>query len=226
MKMIKMTDRVYYYPCESETDRPNLGYIKGDNFAVAIDAGHSEKHVKEFYKTLQEEGFTLPSVTILTHWHWDHAFGMHVVNGLTIANSRTNQHLLEFKDRLDKEGTKFFLDIHETIRNEYGNGEPVIVVPADIIFEDELLIDAGNCPIKLIRTESSHTDDCTLVQIVNERIVFLGDSSCGDFPSGVKDKDLCEKYVTTLSSLDVDMCLEGHWTPDTPEGVIADVLSE
>lgn len=225
MKLIKLSDRIFYYPYESDNDRPNLGYIRGDNFAVAIDAGHSAKHVEEFYKELEKEGYPLPTVTILTHWHWDHSFGMHAVNGICIANSRTNQHLLDFKDRLEKEGKEFFLNIHETIRVEYKEDTPVIVVPADIVFDKELLIDAGNCPIRLLTCDSPHTDDSTLVQIVNERIVFLGDAGCGVFPIGTKDRELCEKYAATIASLDVDKCLEGHWTIDTPEGIIEDVLN-
>lgn len=225
MNLVKMTDRVFYYPHQPDKDRPNIGYIKGDNYSVAIDAGHSFAHIKEFYNALTEDGFPLPSVTILTHWHWDHSFATHAINGLSIANSRTNQHLIEFKERIEKEGTDFFFNIHETIRNEYGNNEPIIIVPADIVFDNELFIDAGNCPIKLMRTKSPHTDDSTLIQVVNERILFLGDSTCGDFPSGIKDRTLCEEYVATISSIDVDVCLEGHWDPDTPQGIIDDVLN-
>lgn len=39
-----MSERVWYYPYESERDRPNLGYIKGDNWSLAVDAGHSATH--------------------------------------------------------------------------------------------------------------------------------------------------------------------------------------
>ena len=42
---------------------------------------------------------------------------------------------------------------------------------------------------------------------------------------GKKDKDLVDKFVATISSLDVDRCLEGHWTPDTLEGIIEDILN-
>lgn len=43
MKMLKrLSDRIWYYPMEEERDRPNLGYIRGDNWSLAVDAGHSE----------------------------------------------------------------------------------------------------------------------------------------------------------------------------------------
>ena len=49
MELTKVTNCVWFYPFEKERDRPILGYIKGDHFSVAVDAGHSEAHTKEFY---------------------------------------------------------------------------------------------------------------------------------------------------------------------------------
>ena len=190
-----------------------------------MDAGHSAAHTEEFYNALREEGLPLPSLTVLTHWHWDHSFGMHAVNGLTIANRKTNQYLLGFQEKIMMNGSGFFLDMHETIRKEYSNNTPVIVKPADIVFEGELLLDAGNCPIRLFQAESPHTDDATLVHIIDEKFLFIGDANCGEFPSGIKDKELVDKYLAPISSSDVDRCLEGHWTPDTLEGIIEDILN-
>ena len=85
MKLNRLTERVWVFPYEEERDRPNLGYIRGDRWSLAADAGHSEAHVKEFYKALEEEGLPLPRITVLTHWHWDHTFGMHAVHGLCLA---------------------------------------------------------------------------------------------------------------------------------------------
>lgn len=224
MKLVRLTERLWYYPYEFDRDRPNLGYIKGDNWSLAVDAGHSASHTEEFYKALEEEGLPLPSLTVLTHWHWDHTFGMHAVNGLCIANSKTNQHLIEYCDRIAKEGPEWFIKSHETIEKEYADNSNVIVVPADIVFDGELLLDAGNCPIRIFQTESPHTDDCTLVHVINERLCFIGDANSGVFPGGEKDKGLCESLVKTLSSIDVDRFLEGHWTPDTLQGIVDDLM--
>ena len=95
MKLERLTERVWVYPYEEERDRPNLSYIKGDRWSLAVDAGHSDDHVREFYRALEKEGLPLPALTVLTHWHWDHTFGMHAVNGKTIARFETNRELLE-----------------------------------------------------------------------------------------------------------------------------------
>lgn len=225
MELIKFSDRIWYYPYESERDRPNLCYVRGDNLALAIDAGHSEAHLKEFYHALELKGLPLPSLTVLTHWHWDHSFAMHAVNGLCIANRKTNEYLLNFKEELKEKGNEFFLNMHDTIRKEYASGQEVIVKEADIIFEGELFLELGNCPIKLMQITSPHTDDSTVIQVMNERVLFIGDANGGEFPTWVKDKELTERFVDELSSIDVDMCIEGHWTPDTKQGIIDEVLS-
>ena len=93
MKLIQVTDRIWYFPLDDTKDRPILGYIRGDRFSVAVDAGHSAEHVQEFYAAIKAAGLPLPALTVITHWHWDHTFGMHAVNGLTLANRRTNEHL-------------------------------------------------------------------------------------------------------------------------------------
>ena len=71
----------WIFPLESAKDRPNLGYVLGKETALAIDAGHSSSHVEDFYRALEAEGLPLPDLTVITHWHWDHTFGMHAVHG-------------------------------------------------------------------------------------------------------------------------------------------------
>ena len=47
MELKKLTEHIWYMPYESERDRPNLCYVKGDNWSLAIDAGHSAAHTKK-----------------------------------------------------------------------------------------------------------------------------------------------------------------------------------
>ena len=90
MKLNRLTQRIWVYPYEEERDRPNLSYIRGDRWSLAVDAGHSAEHTEEFYRALEETGLPLPKLTVLTHWHWDHTFGMHAVQGL-VPCQRTDQ---------------------------------------------------------------------------------------------------------------------------------------
>ena len=217
MELTKVTDRVWFYPFEKERDRPILGYIKGDNISIAVDAGHSDAHTKEFYSALEAAGLPLPKVTVLTHWHWDHTFGMHSVNGICISNSLTDSYLRQFKQKVDEKGIEVFLSLDECIRKEYEGNKPVIITFPDVVFTDELSIDAGNCPIRLFRSKAPHTDDSTLVFVEREKVLFLGDAAGGTFPTWGKNPELCNQLADTIDALDVDVCLESHWTPETKQ---------
>lgn len=224
MNLNRLTERVWVYPYEERRDRPNLSYIRGDNWSLAVDAGHSKEHTREFYRALEEEGLPLPKLTVITHWHWDHTFGMHAVHGLCLANERTNQYLDAFRRRLEAEGTEFFLEMDERIRNEYEDGKPVVVTPADLVFRGEMLLDAGNCPIRVFQAEAPHTDDSTLIEIPGEKLLILGDCTGGAFPEWTVDQTLADKLAQTVRQINPEICLPGHWTPLSPEIIIQDLL--
>ncbi len=226
MRLDRLTERIWVYPYEEERDRPNLSYIRGDRWSLAVDAGHSDDHVREFYQALENVGLPLPELTVLTHWHWDHTFGMHAVHGLCLANERTNLYLSDFRAKLEKEGPAFFLSMHESIRREYLNGKPVVVTPADLVFRRGILLDAGNCPVRVFRAEAPHTDDSTLVEIPDEKVLILGDCTGGTFPDWAMDHALAVKLADTVRKLNPDVCLPGHWTPLAPDIVIEDLLND
>ena len=224
MNLNRLTERIWVYPYEQERDRPNLSYIRGDRWSMAVDAGHSAEHTQEFYRALEEAGLPIPKLTVLTHWHWDHTFGMHAVHGLCLANEKTNRHLKIFRKRLEAEGTAFFLEMDERIRNEYADGKPVIVTLADLVFQGEILLDAGNCPIRVLQAEAPHTDDSTLVEVPGEKVLILGDATGGAFPEWTVDPVLAGKLAETVGKIKPEICLPGHWTPLSPEIIIQDLL--
>ncbi len=224
MELNRLTERIWVYPYEEERDRPNLGYIRGDRWSLAVDAGHSAAHTRAFYGALEAAGLPLPRLTVLTHWHWDHTFGMHAAEGLCLANADTNRHLAEFRDRLAREGMGCFLSLHESIRREYADGKLAVITLADLVFAQEIRLDAGRCPVRVFRAEAPHTDDSTLIEVPGERMLFLGDAAGGPFPDHVRDPALCEKLAWAIRDSAADLCLEGHWIPQSRAETIRDLL--
>ncbi len=223
MKLFKLNDRIYYSEYEDLRDRPTIGYIKGDNYSIAIDAGHSKEHLDEFYDALKENNLPLPMLTVITHWHWDHSFAMHAINGLSIANKRTNEYLLDFINKRSKENDLKFLYLDPSIALEYKDNKEIIVVPADIIYEKELILNPGGIEVKLFEAISPHTDDSTLVLLPKEKILFFGDALSGVFPTWIADDELKRQFRETIESLDVEYCIGGHWNIFTKEELINQV---
>ena len=224
MELKRLAGHIWYMPFETERDRPNLGYVKGNNWSLAIDAGHSAAHVREFYTLLERENLPLPALTVLTHWHWDHTFGMHAVNGLCLANEKTDRYLSEWKAKIERNGPGEFFALHESIRREYSGGAAVIVKQADMAFSGEITLDLGGCRVKVIQAEAPHTDDSTLIFVEQDKTLFLGDSAGDDFFTGEKRADLCGKLADTVREINPEVCLEGHWTPADMQDTLTDLM--
>ena len=226
MELIRVSERVLYGRFEAERDRPNLAYVRGDRWSLAVDAGHSEAHVREFYRALEDAGLPLPEVTVLTHWHWDHTFGMHAVHGRTIASRRTDGYLRAARERIAREGTGWILALDPSVALEYAGGAPVTVVPADVTYEGRLLLDAGNVPAEVFEAPSPHTDDATLVYLPTEKLLILGDAPCGVFPTWSTDPAQGRKLIAAVEATGAELCLSGHWLMETRRELVDSVEAE
>ncbi len=224
MELKRLTERIWYFPYEEERDRPNLGYIRGDRWSLAVDAGHSDAHIAAFYDALRENGLPLPALTVLTHWHWDHTFAMHAANGLCLAGQKTNARLAAFRDRIAREGTEVFLSLDESIRAEYAGGRKVVITLADLVFSGEMTLDPGGCPVRVFEAEAPHTDDSVLVYAEKEKVLFTGDAAGGEFPTWEKDEALSQKLAAVIEATGAEICLEGHWQPQPRQEMIRDLL--
>ncbi len=163
---------------------------------------------------------------VLTHWHWDHTFGMHAVKGLTLANGKTDLHLAKWKNKIEKDGPGEFFALHESIRREYRGNPEVIVKQADMAFAGEMTLNPGGCRVRILQTEAPHTDDSTLVYVSDDKTLFLGDSAGDEFFTGIRRADLCRKLADTISAINPEICVEGHWNPVSTEETLADLTGD
>ena len=221
----RISEHIWILPFNTLKDRPNLGYILGDEKALAVDAGHSSSHVKCFYDAIRSEGLPLPQLTVITHWHWDHTFGMHAVNGETLARPETSEKLAEIQAEMDADPDKAarFLNSDPTIHREYAEGVPLKVVPADKIVTENREIDLGGVTVELIKSESPHTEDALLVFVPGDRVLFVGDAHLGEYPSWRMDWDKLAALTDKVRSLDADVVIDGHWKPYTKEQFLAEI---
>lgn len=215
MELRKISDRVFYYPHQPETDRPMLAYIKGDKIALAIDAGNSANHVDEFYSAIEFSMLKKPDFTVITHWHWDHTFGMHHISGASIAHNKTNEFLnSEKKKLLNKDYLDFLKNDDECLNKEYANNKEVVIVNSDLKFEGRLELDLGGITAIVFHTESPHSEDTVLIYIPEEKILFLGDSTSEDFfNDGFMDKEKLKSLINVIEESDCEFCILSHTEP-------------
>lgn len=233
----QLTEHCYVYPCEYYSDRPNVGYILGNSQALLFEAGNSARHAELIRSSLAAASLPLPDLLAVSHWHWDHVFGMCGWDILKIAGRKTNSHLLhmaglmwdsEALDSRVKSGEEIVF-CAEMIRREYPDMDDIKVIPADITFSDELEIDLGSVTCRLMHAAGPHSDDSVICYVPEDKFIFLGDSNGKDLYGKEwhfdiaheseltqtleripYDDELIRPYIEKLSGLDFTACIGGH----------------
>lgn len=179
------SDHFWYMDPVAETDRPILGAVVGDTHTLMIDAGNSEAHTNLFLAALTEQGIKRPTLVVLTHWHWDHTFGLSALTEtVSIASAATKvglERLLPYTwdDTALAERVEDGREIAfcaEAIQLEYGEDRSMRVLLPTMTFEDTLTLDLGGVHVLLKHVGGDHAADAVVVYVPEEKILFLGDA--------------------------------------------------
>ncbi|WP_067727667.1 MBL fold metallo-hydrolase [Oceanobacillus damuensis] len=222
-----LANRVYYMPHYSETDRPALGLICGEKFSLVVDSGNSPAHADDFLRLVEEMDVSPLKFVVITHWHWDHVFGIKTMDLLTVSHEETKKKIdhmktLKWDDAsLDKrvetgEEIEFCRDF---IKREMPEREHLEVKGPDITFNDKFEIDLGGITCVVEHVGGVHADDSSIIYIPEEKIMFLGDCIYQDFYSGEwsYDKDELNILLAKIKKYDVNWYVTGHQDPKKKE---------
>lgn len=219
--LCQITSRSFFMPNDHETDRPCLGYVRGDRFSLMIDAGNSPAHHQLFLDELAAAGLPAPDFIAVTHSHWDHTYAMCAVSCPTLVNHKTQEHLVQMsrwawnlpamEERLRTREDILFC--HECILKEYPDLSAIRVTPGDVVYHGRLTLDLGGIHAELIHLENSHADDCSIIYIPEEKLVFLGDITCDDLHHDPRciHQSRYDSLHHALTELDFTYAIEGHW---------------
>ncbi len=232
------SERFFVFPYDRKTDRPNLYYLKGDHCAVAVDAGNSAEHVRAFYRELEKSKLPLPDLTVISHWHWDHTFGLCAVHGKSISTRKTQDKLREVSlwkwspeemRKREKTGEEIPF-CSRCILEEYADLKTIRVVSTDQAITEETELDLGGIHVKLIPRESTHSDDSLFILIPEERALIVQDADCENFyeSSVQKPDELIGSYepyklrelISFFESTDYEYHYLGHAERETKQEAI------
>lgn len=179
----KLSDRLFYLPPVQKTDRPILVAIVGDAQTLLIDAGNSSEHAKLFKQQLATHHIS-GGILALSHWHWDHVFGLSEMDMPSIANSMTYEKLKElqtfsWEDKELDERVESGLEIPfcaDAIKLELGNDRNVSIPDPTLIFEKQVKLNLGGVTCFIEHVGGDHSPDSNLLYIPEEKMLFLGDS--------------------------------------------------
>lgn len=236
MKWKKLTAHVYYTENDPETDRPCIGYVKGEKASLLMDAGNSSTHAKLLQEGLAEAGLPLPQYIALTHAHWDHTYGLSGWAGVSIAGEKTNgllgkMHTWQWDDtamqkRIETGEDSLFCDLH--IRREYPDRSKIQVAQAQLSFTGRISIDLGGVTVELKEIASPHAMDCVVFLVPADGLLFLGDAYCS-VPVGedwVYDKALLGEFIAALEEIEFSLAIKGHHPPQSKGELLAELKAE
>lgn len=214
---------------DASVDRPVLGLIRGAERSLMVDAGASPAHARSFLRAcaaeLGSDGHWEPDAAALTHWHWDHSFGLSAINAPCYAHEACAARLeslrgLSWSDEALRDRVARGLEIQfcaDMIALEYGDRRDIAIRVPERTFAEAQAIELGGETVELIHIESDHSDGCVVVVARRARVAFLGDI-CG---AAYYEKPVAYRAGRVLRlferlwALDADVFVEGH---DEPRG--------
>ncbi len=230
LELIKLTDRIYYTPCNEDYDWPAVAIVIGDRHTMMLDAGASKRHVDAFFRELEAYNLPKPDLCALTHWHWDHTYGLaHIPGVISFATKETNKLLKnmvdwQWSDRDMKKRIETGEDLafsYEFQNAEYPDKSLIKIVPADVEYDEKIEIDLGGVTVILQPLDNSHSYDCAVIYIPEEKTIFTGDMLNPDLKP---EKPAYYRHshatlIAGLRKLDFDKCINGHHPLMTDEDV-------
>ena len=219
--MKQIGERFYYQTPVSETDRPILGMVVGDEKSLMIDAGNSEAHAHYFLEELLKRGIKKPDMLALTHWHWDHIFGLSALREtVSISSLQTKEAMAKLiplswtDDDLDQrvaEGTEIEF-CATAIKKEFVSQRNITITLPNVTFEGKLEIDLGGVTCILQHVGGNHAEDSVVVYIKEEKILFLGDCFYPDIFSSKTNYTVktTNQLLHVLEEFDADWVILSH----------------
>lgn len=219
----KISDRFWYLTPVSETDRPILGVVIGDKRSLMIDAGNSENHAKYFLNELEINKIPQPSLVVLTHWHWDHSFGLSALDMISVASKQTKTEIekqvpFEWTDVALDERVQSGVEIEfcaNVIKEEYGRERNIRITLPEITFEAMMQIDLGGVTCQLQHVGGDHAQDSVIVYVKEEKILFLGDSIYANIYSSKRNHTVKRtlELLDMIDLYDAETYILSHWRP-------------
>ncbi len=219
----QISEHIWIMHAEHETDRPILAAIVGERRTLLMDAGASPAHAAQFRQELVNRCLRLPDIAVLTHWHWDHSFGLSAWNIPTIAVKETAERLrllkgLDWSDETLNDLIQQQIINESTaahIQLEYGVERRIEIREPDILFEKKLELELGGVSCEIHHVGGDHAGDSCFLYVREDKALFLGDALGPSVYGGLRRYTSGEFLRLTDAALRFDtyIYVESHSAP-------------
>ncbi len=216
----QISPHVYWLTPDDATDRPVLGLIVGTRASLVVDAGNSPAHARVLLEALARRDLPAPNYAMLTHWHWDHVFGTSALPIPTFASDETAHIVskmaqLDWSDAAIDQRVADGVDIpfsRDNIKAELPDRTHFSIRPPEIAFTHQVSLDLGDLTCQLVHVGGDHAPDSSIVHVLEDRIVFLGDCIYDDVHHGPRRVTTTHLFplLDRLRAYDAVYYLPGH----------------
>ena len=217
----QVSKHVWWFTPESRTDRASLALVVGDSGTLMLDIGASAAHTQQFLQATKDAGLPAPDSAVLTHWHWDHSFGMEAITIPIAAHRETAKQLdrmaaYDYSDEglaeLVKQGIEVeFIREHMIIELADTQRRNLKLRQPDIIFDEKHSYNLGNVHCEVVHVGGDHASDSCVMYIPEDKVLFMGDCfyyTVYEEPRHYTKKVL--KLIDKLEAFDAEQYIEGH----------------
>ena len=218
-----LTPHVWVYPYDPKETQPNIGVIVTPTQTVLIDAGNSPRHARRVLAELWRIDAPLVTHIIYTHYHWDHTFGAQIFNGTIIAHERCHDLLTAnyfgrpwstsyIQDEMQQNPAR--AGVLRAMERAVESWRGFRVVLPQVMFSRQMALHLDGVTLNLRHVGGKHSEDSITVEVVEDKVLFLGDS---DYeppvflrqPGDHVDTEMIEGFLAQ----EMNWYVEGHHTP-------------
>ena len=234
MPMKQLTEHIYCMDADAETDQPFVFYVRGEKRSLLADAGNSPENYRKLLGELRECGLPEPDLMVLTHWHWDHTFGVCAAECPVIASDTTAQILKnvsawKWDDASMRQRLETGEDIpftYDCMKKQYPDTGQIVVKLPDITFSERMTIDLGGVHCFLEHRDSPHTRDAVMIYIPEDQVLIGGDAHYEDYYDNDSkyDRKRLRSFMDYLNAVPFVHYMKGHDEPEVSKTAMLELL--
>jgi glyoxylase-like metal-dependent hydrolase (beta-lactamase superfamily II) len=189
----KVSEHVYVILDDNVGFIPNVGIVVGDKATLIIDTGMGDRNGRIVLDEARKVSDNTEFYLTATHFHPEHDLG---ANGFP-----PNARMLRWRGQqleADEDGAttvERFKSFSPGVA-ELLNG--VTFRPADVLFDDDITVDLGGVHVRIFGVGPNHTRGDTSFYVVEDRVLFTGDTAMSVFPAVSGPSGSLTKWVENL----------------------------